>query len=57
VDHFQSYDKVLAAFYAQQRAEQPAWTRRTATRVATAESLHGRHELRKILQERNFALL
>ncbi|OAA56335.1 prolyl 4-hydroxylase [Niveomyces insectorum RCEF 264] len=55
--HFEAYDKVLGVFNAsQQRADQPAWTARVTTRVATEAEMHGRHELRQILNERNFEL-
>lgn len=55
--NFADYDTALAAFNDAQRLDQPVWTKRAAARVATVASLHGRHELKEILQERNFQLL
>ncbi|CAK7230107.1 hypothetical protein SBRCBS47491_007477 [Sporothrix bragantina] len=55
--HFIEYDDTLAAFNDAQRVDQPRWTKRAAARVATVESLHGRHKLKEILHERNFDLL
>ncbi|CAK7200729.1 hypothetical protein SEUCBS139899_003428 [Sporothrix eucalyptigena] len=54
---FEVYNKELAAFNNAQRLNQPVWTKRAAARVATVGSLHGRHELKEILQERSFELL
>ncbi|KAI1770882.1 nitroreductase [Hypoxylon cercidicola] len=52
-----AYDEVLARFDARQgRAGAPAWTYRSAHRVATVESLHGRDILRQVLEERGFEL-
>ncbi|KAI1494134.1 oxidoreductase [Biscogniauxia mediterranea] len=50
-----AYDAVLDSFNARQgRADAPTWTYRSAHRVATVESLHGRDILRDVLQERGF---
>ncbi|KAI1495965.1 nitroreductase [Biscogniauxia marginata] len=52
-----SYDKTLTDFNARQaRADTPSWTYRSAHRIATVESLHGRDILREVLQERGFNL-
>ncbi|EPE09515.1 nitroreductase [Ophiostoma piceae UAMH 11346] len=55
--HLETYNKALGEFNSSQRADQPAWTNRAAARVATKESLHGRHELLEVLKERNLARL
>ncbi|KAI1630942.1 oxidoreductase [Biscogniauxia mediterranea] len=50
-----AYDGVLDGFNALQgRADAPTWTYRSAHRIATIESLHGRDILRDVLQERGF---
>lgn len=52
-----SYDDTLRAFDAtQHRSASGGWTRRSAKRVATVESLTGRHILREFLQSRGFLL-
>lgn len=56
-EHFKKYDVALGAFNAAQNLDQPVWTKRAAGRVATIESLHGRHKLKEILQGRDFQLL
>ncbi|KAI0003428.1 nitroreductase [Xylariaceae sp. FL0662B] len=56
-EKFAAYDRTLADFNAREgRAEAPAWTFRSAHRIATVESLHGRHVLNQVLQERGFNL-
>ncbi|KAI0113368.1 nitroreductase [Daldinia grandis] len=52
-----AYDEALADFNARQgRGDAPAWTYRSAHRIATVESLHGRDILRGVLEERGFEL-
>ncbi|KAI5920928.1 oxidoreductase [Camillea tinctor] len=52
-----AYDETLDDFNARQsRADAPKWTYRSAHRIATVESLHGRDILRDVLQERGFDL-
>ncbi|KAI1380119.1 nitroreductase [Hypoxylon crocopeplum] len=52
-----AYDEVLADFNAKQgRGDAPAWTYRSAHRIATVESLHGRDIFREVLEERGFEL-
>ncbi|OTB04593.1 hypothetical protein M426DRAFT_320706 [Hypoxylon sp. CI-4A] len=52
-----AYDETLADFNAKQgRADAPTWTHRSAHRIATVESLHGRDILRDVLNERGFEL-
>ncbi|KAK7753118.1 hypothetical protein SLS62_004849 [Diatrype stigma] len=52
-----AYDKTLDAFNARQgRGDAPTWTYRSAHRVATVESLHGRDVFRQVLNERGFEL-
>lgn len=55
--HFAEYNAKLAAFNDAQNLDQPVWTKRAAARVATVGSLHGRHVLKQVLQEREFQLL
>ncbi|KAH8883010.1 nitroreductase [Thozetella sp. PMI_491] len=56
-EHIAAYDEALAAFNTkEQRADAPAWTRRSAVRVATEKSLTGRHIFRQVLAERGFSL-
>lgn len=51
------YDVTLASFNAGERREGvPAWTQRSARRIETIESLHGRHVLKDVLRERDFLL-
>ncbi len=51
------YDETMRRFYESQRmTAQGDWTRRSAQRVASADSLGGRHVLRDILQEQGFGL-
>ncbi|KAI0596116.1 oxidoreductase [Biscogniauxia sp. FL1348] len=55
VRNLAAYDETLDSFNALQgRADAPKWTYRSAHRVATIESLHGRDILRDVLQERGF---
>ncbi|KAI2632712.1 nitroreductase [Hypomontagnella submonticulosa] len=52
-----AYDEALADFNAKQgREDAPMWTHRSAHRIATVESLHGRDVFRKVLEERGFEL-
>jgi nitroreductase len=56
-DSFADYDNALASFNAGQRREGvPAWTERSARRVAAVENLTGRHIWHDVLQERGFDL-
>ena len=51
------YDTEMQQFYeAQQMSGAGDWSSRSAKRVATLESLNGRHILRQILQENGFGL-
>ncbi|RWA10224.1 hypothetical protein EKO27_g4891, partial [Xylaria grammica] len=51
------YDVTLASFNAGERREGvPAWTQRSARRIETVESLHGRHVLKDVLREKGFDL-
>ncbi|KAI1335672.1 Nitroreductase [Xylariaceae sp. FL0016] len=53
--NFEEYDVTLASFNAGEKREGvPAWTQRSAKRIETVESLHGRHVLGDVLQERGF---
>ncbi|KAI0851092.1 nitroreductase [Daldinia vernicosa] len=52
-----AYDKALADFNEKQgRGDAPVWTYRSAHRIATVESLHGRDIFREVLEERGFEL-
>ncbi|KAI4869346.1 nitroreductase [Hypoxylon rubiginosum] len=52
-----AYDEALAEFNTQQgRGDAPTWTYRSAHRIATVESLHGRDILRQVMEERGFEL-
>ncbi|KAI1409249.1 nitroreductase [Hypoxylon sp. FL1857] len=52
-----AYNEVLADFNAKQgRGDAPVWTYRSAHRIATVESLHGRDIFREVLEERGFQL-
>ncbi|KAI1390838.1 nitroreductase [Hypoxylon trugodes] len=52
-----AYDEALADFNTKQgRGDAPAWTYRSAHRIATVESLHGRDIFREVLEERGFKL-
>ncbi len=52
-----TYDKTLEEFNEREgRKDAPTWTYRSAHRIATVESLHGRDVFRQILQERGFDL-
>ncbi|KAI1400366.1 nitroreductase [Hypoxylon fuscum] len=54
-ENFAAYDETLAGFNARQgRGDAPTWTYRSAHRIATVESLHGRDILRQVLEERGF---
>ncbi len=56
-ENLAEYDVVLASFNAGERREGvPAWTQRSARRIETVESLHGRHVLKDVLQEKGFNL-
>ncbi|KAI1109815.1 Nitroreductase [Nemania sp. NC0429] len=56
-ENFAEYDVVLASFNAGERREGvPAWTQRSARRIETVESLHGRHILKDVLQQKGFNL-
>ncbi|KAI1857812.1 uncharacterized protein JN550_013010 [Neoarthrinium moseri] len=56
-NNFKSYDNALASFNSGQKREGiPSWTERCARRVATVESLSGRHIWNQVLQERGFDL-
>ncbi|ETS75847.1 hypothetical protein PFICI_12791 [Pestalotiopsis fici W106-1] len=51
------YDDAIASFNAGQKREGiPAWSERSAKRVATVESLSGRHVWNDVLKERGFDL-
>ncbi|KAI0202430.1 oxygen-insensitive NADPH nitroreductase family protein [Astrocystis sublimbata] len=51
------YDVTLASFNAGERREGiPAWTQRSAKRIETVESLHGRHVLKDVLRQKGFEL-
>ncbi|KAI2607930.1 nitroreductase [Hypoxylon sp. NC1633] len=52
-----AYDDALAEFNERQgRGDAPVWTYRSAHRIATVESLHGRDAFRRVLEERGFGL-
>ncbi|KAI1183875.1 Nitroreductase [Nemania serpens] len=54
-ENLAEYDVTLASFNAGERREGiPAWTQRSARRIETVESLHGRHVLKDFLQEKGF---
>ncbi|KAM0819132.1 putative Nitroreductase [Seiridium cardinale] len=56
-ENFAKYDDVLASFNAGQKREGiPAWTDRSAKRVATVKSLNGRDVWNEVLKERGFDL-
>ncbi|KAI1196780.1 Nitroreductase [Nemania serpens] len=56
-ENFAEYDVILASFNAGERREGvPAWTQRSARRIETVESLHGRDILKDVLQEKGFGL-
>jgi nitroreductase len=55
--NLKEYDVTLASFNAGERREGvPAWTQRSARRIETVESLHGRHVLKDVLQQKGFNL-
>lgn len=55
--HITQYDDAVASFNAGQKREGiPAWSERSAKRVATVESLSGRHVWNDVLKERGFNL-
>ncbi|KAI0127168.1 Nitroreductase [Xylariales sp. AK1849] len=57
VEVFTLYDNAIASFNAGQKREGvPAWTERSARRVATVGNLTGRHVWHQVLQERGFDL-
>jgi nitroreductase len=56
-ENLNEYDVTLASFNAGERREGvPAWTQRSAKRIETVESLHGRHVLKDVLQKKGFNL-
>ncbi|KAI0860648.1 Nitroreductase [Xylaria cubensis] len=56
-ENLAEYDVTLASFNAGERREGvPAWTQRSARRIETVESLHGRHVLKEVLREKGFNL-
>ncbi|KAI0430386.1 Nitroreductase [Xylaria sp. FL1042] len=56
-ENLAEYDVTLASFNAGERREGiPAWTQRSARRIETVESLHGRDVLKDVLQQRGFNL-
>lgn len=56
-DNLAAYDKTLSDFNAKElRKDIPSWTYRSAHRVESVASLHGRHVLHEVLQERGFNL-
>ncbi|KAI1126263.1 Nitroreductase [Nemania abortiva] len=56
-ENLAEYDVTLASFNAGERREGvPAWTQRSARRIETVESLHGRHVLKDVLQQKGFDL-
>jgi len=56
-ENLKSYDVTLASFNAGEKREGvPAWTQRSARRIETVESLHGRHVLKDVLQQNGFQL-
>ncbi|KAI0398386.1 Nitroreductase [Xylariaceae sp. FL0594] len=56
-ENLRSYDDTLATFNAGEKREGiPAWTQRSAQRIETVQSLHGRHVLRDVLKEKGFQL-
>ncbi|KAI1302517.1 Nitroreductase [Xylaria venustula] len=56
-ENLAEYDVTLASFNAGERREGvPAWTQRSARRIETVESLHGRHILKDVLQQKGFNL-
>lgn len=50
------YNEGIGEFYAQQGLPNPSWTKTSAKRVGTKESLGRRWELKQILRERGFEL-
>ncbi|KAI8961591.1 nitroreductase [Daldinia sp. FL1419] len=55
--NLETYDEILADFNEKQgRGDAPSWTYRSAHRIATVESLHGRDVFREVLEERGFEL-
>ncbi|KAI1741200.1 Nitroreductase [Xylaria scruposa] len=56
-ENLAEYDVTLASFNAGEKREGvPAWTQRSARRIETVESLHGRHVLKEVLREKGFNL-
>ena len=51
------YDSVIGAFYLSQKLENPPWSRHSAERVKSAQSLRGRNRLREALADAGFELL
>ena len=57
MENLAEYDVTLASFNAGEKREGvPAWTQRSARRIETVESLHGRHVLKEVLREKGFNL-
>ncbi|KAI0448886.1 Nitroreductase [Xylaria acuta] len=56
-ENLAEYDVTLASFNAgERRVGVPAWTQRSARRIETVESLHGRHVLKDVLRQKGFDL-
>ncbi|RDW57400.1 hypothetical protein BP5796_12850 [Coleophoma crateriformis] len=56
-EHFTAYDNAIASFNAGEKREGiPAWTERSALRVAGVENLNGREIWNEVLHERGFDL-
>ncbi|KAI0873143.1 Nitroreductase [Hypoxylon argillaceum] len=56
-ENLAEYDVTLASFNAGERREGvPAWTQRSARRIETVASLHGRDVLKDVLQQKGFEL-
>ncbi|KAI8623320.1 oxygen-insensitive NADPH nitroreductase family protein [Xylariaceae sp. FL1651] len=54
-ENLKEYDVTLASYNAGEKREGvPAWTQRSARRIETVESLHGRHVLKDVLQQKGF---
>jgi len=56
-EELRNFDAVMDRFYAEQElVNHASWSRSAARRVASVESLAGRHVLREVLEERGFGL-
>ena len=51
------YDGVIGEFYVSQQLDNPAWSRHSAERVKSAQSLRGRDRLREAIKGSGFELL